>query len=62
VDLDLDILVAPDFTYQILDEEEFERNATLYGHENELRTKARLALEELIVMIDQRAFPFQLVA
>jgi protein associated with RNAse G/E len=62
VDLDLDILVAPDFSYQILDEEEFERNATLYGHENELRTKARLALEELIVMIDQRAFPFQLVA
>ena len=61
VDLDLDILVAPDFSYQILDEEEFERNATLYGHENELRTKARLALEELIVMIDQRAFPFQLV-
>ena len=62
VDLDLDILVAPDFSYQILDEEEFERNAALYGHENELRTKARLALEELIVMIDQRAFPFQLVA
>jgi protein associated with RNAse G/E len=62
VDLDLDILVAPDFSYQILDEEEFERSAKLYGHENELRTKARLALEELIVMIDQRAFPFQLVA
>jgi protein associated with RNAse G/E len=62
VDLDLDILVAPDFSYQILDEEEFERNAKLYGHENELRTNARRALEELVVMIDQRAFPFQLVA
>jgi protein associated with RNAse G/E len=60
VDLDLDILVQPDFSYQILDEEDFERNAKRFAYDDALRVNARRALAELIVMIDQRAFPFQL--
>lgn len=58
VDLDLDILVQPDFSYQLLDEEDFERNARLYAYDDELRANARRALEELVAMIDTRAFPF----
>ena len=62
VDLDLDILVAPDFSYQILDAEDFERHAELYGYDDEVRANAEVAVKELIAMIENRAFPFQLVA
>jgi protein associated with RNAse G/E len=58
VDLDLDILVQPDFSYQILDAEDFERNAKVYGYDDELRSNAKRALNELAVLIERRSFPF----
>lgn len=58
IDLDLDILVAPDFSYQILDVEDFERNATVYGYTQEVRQNARRAVDDLESMIETRAFPF----
>ncbi len=58
VDLDLDILVAPDFSYQILDAEDFERHAELYGYDTQLRANAEVAVKELVAMIEKRAFPF----
>jgi protein associated with RNAse G/E len=58
VDLDLDILVAPDFSYQVLDAEDFERNAELYGYDDEIRANAQRSLDELVAMIDKRTFPF----
>jgi len=59
IDLDLDILVQPDFSYQILDAEDFETNAKLYAYTEDLRGNARRGLEELVGMIEQRAFPFE---
>ena len=58
VDLDLDILVAPDYSYQILDREDFDENATLYGYSNEVRLNAARAVDELIGMIQAREAPF----
>jgi protein associated with RNAse G/E len=58
VDLDLDILVAPDFSYQVLDEEDFESNAQIYRYPDEVQRNARRAVEELGEMIQARAFPF----
>jgi protein associated with RNAse G/E len=58
VDLDLDILVAPDFSYQVLDLEDFERNVTAYEYSLEIQANARRALEELTEMIQLRQFPF----
>ncbi len=58
VDLDLDILVAPDFSFQILDAKDFERNAEVYGYDDEIRANAQRALEELVAMIERRSFPF----
>jgi protein associated with RNAse G/E len=58
VDLDLDILVAPDFSYQVLDEQDFESNAQIYRYPEQVRQKARRAVEELVEMIEARAFPF----
>jgi protein associated with RNAse G/E len=58
VDLDLDILVAPDLSYQILDADDFERNCNAYGHSKEIRDNAQRAVAEVIAMIQSREFPF----
>lgn len=58
VDLDLDILVAPNFSYQILDVDDFEKNCNAYGHSLEIRDNAQRAIDEVIGMIQTRQFPF----
>ncbi len=58
IDLDTDILVEPDFSYRVLDLEEFEQNAVRYGYSSEVRLNAERALHELIALIESRAFPF----
>lgn len=58
IDLDIDILVEPDFSYRIVDLEDFERNALRYGYSEALQQRARQALKELVALIESRAFPF----
>jgi protein associated with RNAse G/E len=58
VDLDMDIVVRPDFSYEILDMDEFEVNAERYNYPADVRDGARSALEELLSLIERRAFPF----
>jgi hypothetical protein len=58
VDLDIDVLVAPDFVYQILDMDEFEENARKHQYPAETIKKAEASLNELIRMIEGREFPF----
>ena len=58
VDLDLDLLVEPDFSYRILDVKDFERHAESYGYSSEVQANALRAVEELVTMIETRAFPF----
>jgi len=58
VDLDIDILVAPDLSFRILDEDEFEANAAHYHYPTDVRERARGALAELVSMIESRQFPF----
>jgi protein associated with RNAse G/E len=57
-DLDIDVLVAPDFSYRILDEEEFDANAALYGYPEFVRESAHRALAELLSLIERREHPF----
>ena len=58
IDLDIDVLVAPDLTYKILDVADFEENARLYHYPAEIQAKARRALAELTGLIESRSFPF----
>jgi protein associated with RNAse G/E len=58
VDLDIDVLVNPDLSYQILDLDDFEQNARTYGYPAEIQNNARGAIGELIRMIEARSFPF----
>ena len=58
VDLDIDILVQPDLSYEVLDLDEFVTNAARYGYPEELKQRAHQAVDELISLIDTRQFPF----
>ncbi len=57
VDLDIDVLVWPDYSYAILDREEYMVNATAFGYTAELRKNIEVALSELIELIDSRQLP-----
>jgi protein associated with RNAse G/E len=59
VDLDIDVLVQPDFSYQVLDLEDFERHSQLYSYPDEVRANAQCALQELTKLIEAREFPFR---
>jgi protein associated with RNAse G/E len=58
VDLDIDILVQPDSSYQVLDLDEFESHAQRFDYSDETKQQARAAVDELILMIEKREFPF----
>jgi protein associated with RNAse G/E len=58
IDLDIDVLVAPDLTYKILDVEDFEENARRYAYPDEVQANAHRAVDELTGLIESRAFPF----
>jgi hypothetical protein len=54
VDLDIDVLVESDFSYKILDLEDFEK----YSYPTDVTVEARQALEELVGLVEARSFPF----
>lgn len=58
IDLDMDILVSPDLSYTILDEDEFRESAALFNYSSAIRAGAHAALDELITLIEARRFPF----
>ena len=58
IDLDIDVLVAPDLTYKILDEDDFEQNARGYQYPEDIQASGRRALAELIELIESKSFPF----
>lgn len=58
VDLDIDILVQPDGTFRVLDAEDFTSNAEKFGYPEEVRQNTKAALDQLITMIQVKAFPF----
>jgi len=58
IDLDIDILVWKDFSFQILDLEEFEENAEKFSYSDNLKQTTDKNLKELIRLIEHRKFPF----
>lgn len=60
IDLDVDVLVENDFSYTVLDEEEFERHAEIYDYPPAYRARVREALAEILRLVESREFPFSL--
>jgi protein associated with RNAse G/E len=58
IDLDIDVMVRPDFSYQVLDLEEFAANAARYSYPEQVRAQTHKAVAELTSMIETRQFPF----
>ena len=58
VDLEIDVLVSNDFAIEILDLEEFEENSRLFGYSDELKAQTFQTLDEILRIIEARAFPF----
>lgn len=58
IDFDIDILVWKDFSYQILDLEEFEENEEIFKYPAELVEKIHAGLLEIEFLIEKRLFPF----
>jgi uncharacterized protein len=54
VDLDIDVLVEADFSYRVLDLEDFEA----HEYPADVEHNARRALQELIALVETRSFPF----
>ena len=59
IDLDIDVIVQPDYSYEIEDLEEFKVNSERYGYTAEEKKNVEKALAELTGMIRSRQFPFQ---
>lgn len=60
VDLDIDILVTPDLSFEIVDLDEFEENARKFNYPAEVLEKAYGGLTELVEMIQAKKFPFKI--
>jgi len=58
IDLDIDIIVQKDMSYQILDLKEFQKNSQKFSYPQETIKKCYETLRELESMIKKRSFPF----
>lgn len=58
VDLDIDVLVWKDFSFEILDLDEYEQNCQTYNYSTALQIRVAETLAELIKKIQIREFPF----
>lgn len=60
VDLDIDVIVWQDFSYEIHDMDDFQTNSVKYKYSDDLKTNVDLQLKTLIEMIQNRVFPFDI--
>lgn len=58
VDLDIDIVVWPDFRYDVLDRDDFERNTLKFGYSDDMLFRVEESRVQLIQLIEKRDFPF----
>lgn len=58
IDFDIDILVWKDFSYQILDLEEFDENRRILKYPSEIVDQVQASVSEIELLIGKRQFPF----
>jgi len=59
VDLDIDIIVWPDFHFEVIDRDDFESNALKYDYPDTIRKRSEASVSEIIALIDRRELPVQ---
>ena len=58
IDLDIDVVVWPDSTYQVLDLAEYEANAANFAYPKTIRSRVSETLSDLVAMIEAGELPF----
>ncbi len=58
VDLDIDMIVQPDGSREVLDEDDFAISAKRYHYSDELIARVKTVLGELSELLDKKEFPF----
>ncbi len=58
IDLDIDVLVWQDFSFEILDLDEFAENILKYKYTADLQNKVQESVAEILKMIENKSFPF----
>ncbi len=58
IDMDIDVWVSKDFSYEILDLDEFITNSKKYSYSEDLQIKVFQTLDELVNLIKIKGFPF----
>lgn len=58
IDLDIDVLVWKDFSYEILDLDEYENNVIMFDYPTDLKVRIAESLQEILNRIKKRSFPF----
>lgn len=58
VDLDIDLIVKPDASITIEDEDEYKERSTLWGYPTEFQSKANSVIQEITSMVKNRLHPF----
>ena len=58
VDLDIDVIVLPDGSPQILDEDDFAISAKRFQYSDDLVARVKAVLKELLELLDKKEFPF----
>ncbi len=58
VDLDIDVVVREDRSFEVLDREEFRLNTIKYSYPPEVVERTEIALEELLSLVKNREDPF----
>jgi uncharacterized protein len=58
VDLDIDLLIWKDRTFEILDMDEFKANIKGYDYSVQIQDQAYSSLGDLIQMVERQEFPF----
>ncbi|HXG83214.1 MAG TPA: DUF402 domain-containing protein [Pyrinomonadaceae bacterium] len=62
VDLDIDVLVWKDLSFEILDLDEYKANADKFNYPSELKNKVGKSLREILNLIKNKTFPFNFKA
>ncbi|MDQ3321426.1 MAG: DUF402 domain-containing protein [Acidobacteriota bacterium] len=62
VDLDIDVLVWKDLSFEILDLDEFKDNSETFNYSTELKNNVNDSLNEILNLIKNKSFPFNIDA
>ncbi len=60
IDLDIDVLLWKDWTFEILDLDEFQKNARIFNYSAELQNQVWQTLDKLLKLIKNKDFPFNI--